>query len=161
MSAFPDWLASTAASDLIKNSPWIIPVVQTIHILTISLLVGVLIMFCMRLTGAVASPISPQQAKVRLFRWGTGALTILLLSGSILIVGEPQREFGNIFFWIKMCLILVGVLATIWMHAPARQNETNARGNAGVIYSTFLVAIVCAIMFAGRWIAYSGMPDGT
>ncbi len=34
-------------------------------------------------------------------------LAIMLFTGTVLIIGEPVREFTAISFWVKMCLVAI------------------------------------------------------
>ena len=79
--------------------------------------------------------------------WLRGALAVLLLTGLVLVIGEPAREFGATSFWLKMLFIgLAGMLNAQIGRAP---QAPAARGKAFA-----LILVWCAIIFLGRAIAY-------
>ncbi|OOB22284.1 hypothetical protein A8F67_05200, partial [Burkholderia cenocepacia] len=52
------------------------------------------------------------QTQRRYGPWLTGALWVLLATGSLLVLAEPPREFDAISFWMKMALVaLIAILA--------------------------------------------------
>ena len=90
-----NWLSATPVSLLIQKVFWIIPTVQTVHILAISVVVASMAMFDVRLLGLAGKRHSVVSLSRRFFPWLWGALVVLALSGSILIIGEPKRALGN------------------------------------------------------------------
>ena len=47
------WIDSTAMSQMIQNTPWIVPTVQTVHILSISALMASMLMINLSLAGVI------------------------------------------------------------------------------------------------------------
>jgi hypothetical protein len=164
MLNFSHWLAATPASRTIQTVLWIIPTVQTIHILAVAMVVSAVGMIILRILGVAGRSQDVPQTARRFLPWIWSGLVVLAVSGATLIVGEPARDLNNPAFWTKMSLVALAIAVTlafqlslrrkapIWEDAPARP--------AGVNYlavATFLVW--CAIMVAGRWIAYVKVPD--
>jgi hypothetical protein len=153
---FCNWLGHTPVSELIKRIEWVIPSVQTVHILAIAVVMSSIVMFDARLLGIGARAQPVLDTAERYLPWVAGGVPVLFLSGLILIVGEPGRELLSAVFWLKMGL-LVGALvvtAVIWRlthtgRAYWEQHRALARAMA-------LVSLVLwiSIVTAGRWIAY-------
>ncbi len=82
---------------------------------------------------------------------------MLVLSGALMIVGEPIREFINAVFWIKMALVLIAILFAIWFHKSlVKRFAGTAEASAGAkLAGVLLVVLWCMIMTGGRWIAYN------
>lgn len=154
------WLADTRASDVIRDVTWIIPAVQTVHILAISAVVTAVMLIHLR-TFKLALSAEPRAEVARRFMpiiW-YGAL-VLLVTGVILIIGEPHRELVNPMFQIKMALLVVALaLTTVFQRFlqadPLYWDQTGARRVAAVMISAISLAVWIGIVFAGRWIAYA------
>src|ERR1700726_1436599 len=101
LEEFINWLGGTPASLVIQKVFWIIPMVQTVHILAISVVVASMAMFDLRLLGLAGKRHSVVSLSTRFLPWLWGALIVLAISGSILIVGEPKRALGNPAFVAK------------------------------------------------------------
>src|SRR3982074_3599265 len=102
LEEFIDWLGATSASLVIQKVFWIIPTVQTVHILAISVVLASMAMFDLRLLGVAGKRNSIASLSGRFMPWLWGALLVLAASGCILIIGEPKRSLGNGGFQLKM-----------------------------------------------------------
>ncbi|WP_404713736.1 DUF6644 family protein [Sphingomonas sp. MMS24-J13] len=141
---------------LIASHDWIIPSLQTIHILSVAVVLSGVLFINLRIAGLVEHG-QPIAAILDRYLWPvTIAVTVLAVTGALLIAGEPTRAIFRMIFWIKMALI-VAALGLTWSH---RAVFTLAPGGAiAVAPARKLVAIVAlalwlAVIVAGRWIAY-------
>lgn len=170
--ALTEWLRTTQLVELalwISNQPlsltigtnfWVIPILQTIHILAIATAFGSALMINLRILGLTGKSRTLTQTVRRFLPWIWWALLALALTGIGMILGEPVRELINPVFWIKMTLVIATILVTIGFQALARRNmarwEVGFDGRvalrAGAVGIIFLW---CAVMVAGRWIAYA------
>jgi hypothetical protein len=160
---FIQWLGATQASLVIQKVFWIIPTVQTIHILAISVVLASMAMFDLRLLGLAGTRHSVIALSGRFMPWLWGALIVLVISGSILIVGEPRRSLGNVFFQSKMCMLATAIAVTLGFQAVLKRDL--AAGSADLAPSHVAVAKIAGglslalwvgIAVAGRMIAYTG-----
>jgi hypothetical protein len=147
LDAFTAWLHATALSQTIQAVRWIVPLVQSIHIVMIGIVFVSSLMVCLRVLGRAGTDLSFDEVQRRFMPWIRGALAVLLATGIVLIIGEPAREFGATSFWLKMLLVVIaGGLNLSLARAPA---TSSARGRA-----IALVIVWVAIVFLGRAIAY-------
>ena len=57
VAKFCDWLSLTPVSQTIQNVEWIIPAVQSVHIIAIAIVMSSMIMVDLRLMGLGSEPI--------------------------------------------------------------------------------------------------------
>ena len=160
MMAFTTWLGATSASHFISNAVWIVPFMQIIHLLCLSVVVAANAMLNLRLLQVLHHPLSIATMARRFLPWIWGMLVVLLLTGMTLIVGEPQRELLNNTFWIKMALIAGALLLSFVLSRTLDHDEewwsmhrgrkSMARAVAVVSMGAWIGIVVC-----GRWIAYT------
>jgi hypothetical protein len=141
-----DWISSTPPSQLLQTVNWIIPVVQSIHILAIAVVMSSVLLINLRVVGILGHGERLSVFTHRYLPWVWVALAVLLISGTTLIVGEPRRELLNSIFWIKMSLLVGVVLITLTIQ--------HSVGTLAWIALGFWVGII----FCGRWIAYTYEP---
>ena len=156
---FVSWLAETPMSTLIQNVAWIIPTVQTIHILCVAIVMSSMAMIDLRLMGLGARSQSIPDMVTRFMPWVWTSLVILLLTGSILIIGEPARSLMNPAFILKMSMLICVIVVTLTLQGAIKKNvafwELSApRRNAAKLMALVSLLLLVAIVFAGRWIAY-------
>jgi hypothetical protein len=159
LSELSAWLEKTHLSQLIQSHEWVIPAVQSMHILAISMLAASALMINLRLLGLYAAdqPLNEVLARFLPFIWWP--LLVLLLTGMVMIIGEPPRSLKNPAFQLKMLLLLAALLVTaICQIAPRLQPAfgeiSTGRTVGAVILASTSIALWVGIIFAGRWIAY-------
>jgi hypothetical protein len=156
LASFCNWLSNTALSQAIQNTSWVIPGVQTVHIIAISVVMASAVMIDLRLLGVFSRTQSVRDVRQRFVPWIWGAVVILALSGALLIVGEPGRELLSDVFWLKMTLLVcaltvTGVFQYVADHVMGFWERRRAVASVLAIASLLLW---CGIVAAGRWIAY-------
>jgi len=80
---------------------------------------------------------------------------VLLATGLVMIIGEPDRTLSNVTFWIKMALVSVAFLASLALRKPLLDSTRAAREAPAKGLAWILLALWVAVIFCGRWIAYS------
>ena len=145
------WIDATPLSQAIQATSWVVPAVQTVHILAIAAL-----MINLRLANWVGRDQSLAQVSGRFSPVIWWALPVLLISGIFLIIGEPARALKNNIFQIKMLLVISAVFVTWFFAAPLKKNPAHwdARAGVGMLVALVSSALWVGIIFAGRWIAY-------
>jgi hypothetical protein len=150
------WLSETGLSMWIVTHFWAIPIIQVFHILAISASFASILMINARMFGIAGSSSMADTANryVRVLWW---ALAVLVITGFLMIVGEPVRELINPIFWIKMGLVVFGVLIAIWFHKGVLRHVAGGREIVAADKATgvFLILLWMVIMLCGRWIAYA------
>lgn len=155
MHGLSEWLYGTALSSAIRDHDWVVPVVQSIHIIAIAVVMGAALVTELRVLGIVAPDESLTVVAQRYLPWMWRALAVLLATGLVMIVGEPDRTLINVTFWIKMALVSVAFLASLALRKPLL-DSTRAAGEAPAKGLAWILLVLwVAIIFCGRWIAYS------
>jgi hypothetical protein len=156
--AFSEWLAATAVSNQIRAAAWIIPTVQSVHIVAICVVIASALLLNLRLLGAARGEV-PLAAYVRRYvPWLGCAVLVLLLSGLTLIVSEPGRTLGNWVFWTKMTLVGTGVCLTTVSAVPVRRDsfywDKGSRRRLAGVLAVVALGVWIGVVICGRWIAY-------
>lgn len=151
------WLETLPLHDAMQSDQWIVPTVQTIHILAIGFVFSSSLILSLRALAVSGIEWSPAQWGHRLNRWVGWSLLVLLISGSILIVGEPARSLLSPVFQIKMVLVAAAGLLS-WALAARLQRVDGPGHVAGPQRGLALLIVLLwmAVISCGRWIAYYG-----
>jgi hypothetical protein len=154
---FSKWLASTSLSQTIQTTGGIIPALQTIHILCVAVVFTSAVLVDFRIWRLFERDVPLPQVARRFLPSIWPVLVILLLTGALLIIGEPRRSLLNATFYIKMSLLLGAIVLTAGLQGSIalRPSFWQNRRPAGRALATLSILIWCGILFAGRWIAYT------
>jgi hypothetical protein len=154
------WLSETWPSVLIQtHNGWMIPTIQSIHIAGIGIVLTSVFMMDMRILGLAGKDQTLRQTTKRFGPWLMWALVALLVTGALMVIGEPVRELVTVSFWLKMFLIIVGtVVAAIFLRTlrnnEQRWEDTITKRLSIKLMAIFTLLIWLAIIVLGRMIAY-------
>jgi len=157
---FCKWLAATPLSETIQTTGWIIPALQTIHILAVAVVFSSAMLVNLRIWRLLQRDVPVSDVARRFLPAIWLVLIILLITGGLLIVGEPRRSLLNTTFYFKMAFLTLAVLLTIglqWSLAAAPENLNNKPGRRIAVQLAAVASTLvwCGVLFAGRWIAYT------
>jgi len=160
LSELSKWLAATPLSHTIQTTSWFIPTIQIIHILGVAVLFSSAVLVDLRIWRLLERDIPLAQVARRFLPPIWPVLLILLITGSLLIVGEPRRSLLNSTFYLKMALLAVAIMLTAGLQrsissSPNSWAKDRGRRLAARFAATASIALWCGILFAGRWIAYT------
>jgi len=158
LHAFCEWLSQTPLSQIIQNISWIIPSVQSVHILCIAIVMSSAFMVDLRLLGVIGRDQPTAGYTSRFLTWIWPTLVVLLISGSILIIGEPTRSLENPAFQTKMVLLILAMTTTLVLQRPTFKDpaywELSGHRIPARVLAVVSLLLWTGIVFAGRWIAY-------
>lgn len=160
LSEFSKWLAATPLSHIIQTTKWVIPALQTIHILSVAVVFSSAVLVDLRLWRLLNRDMPLPEVARRFLPTIWPVLLVLLITGSLLIIGEPKRSLLNSAFYLKMALLAAAIVLTAWLQwslssSPNFWDKDLGRRMAGQLAATLSILVWCGILFAGRWIAYT------
>lgn len=136
------------------------PIVQTIHILSVTALMASVVFVNLRVLGLAVPSQHLAEMLRRLMPWTWTALSLLLLSGSVFVLALPNRYLHNPVLGIKISMLIPAVVLAV-VFARLGSRDTNSwdaslprKRRAKVMASVSLVLWVMVVL-AGRWIAYA------
>jgi hypothetical protein len=155
---FCQWIERSPLGTGVRDSVWIFPVVESIHILGIVLLFFTAALVDLRVLGTGFLRRRPlAEVAVVLLPWMWRAVVLVIVTGILLFSSEAASKcYESKAFYAKMALIVIAVVNAAFSgmalkHRATHQGEAPARMKTMAVIS--LVAWAGAV-FAGRAIAY-------
>ena len=153
------WLYASSFATAIRESQYGFPIIETLHVLGITVLVGTVAIVDLRLLGVVMKrePVSKVLEQVLPLTW-CGFL-IQSCSGSLLLFSKAAEYYWNPIFRIKLVLLLLAGLNPLIFHSTiyrsvAIWSESRVTPIRAKLAGAFSLTIWSAIIVAGRAIAY-------
>lgn len=110
------WIQDTQVGTTIHESIVIYPVVLAVHVLTLTVSVGTLVWFDLRLLGITmrSQPIS--EVYRQLMPWMLSGFSVMFLTGGLLFWALAAKLYGNVYFQIKLIALLLAGLNALMYH---------------------------------------------
>ncbi len=131
MLEFAEWLQATPFSVAIQSTLWVTPLVQTIHIMMIGIVFVSMLIVALRVLGHIRADEPLADVWRRFAPWFWSALCVMAATGVVLTISEPIREFTALSFWLKMALLVIGIVSALSFGRVIR--AATGRGESGFV----------------------------
>lgn len=154
--AFFTWCETSWIGQGIRDSQWLFPVIESAHLLALSVIGGAILAVNLSLLGFALRPRSAAQVWRETLPWFAGSLAVMLCSGALMFTSEAGKLYYHEAFWVKIGALLAAlaftatVLRRTALADPDRVSPLRSRSVA--LLSLLLWSVVGA---GGRWIGFS------
>ncbi|TLU96929.1 hypothetical protein FEM55_03015 [Dyadobacter sediminis] len=152
------WLERSSWAVHIRQSLWLYPALEIVHITGIALLVGAAFLFDLRLLG-FSKNLPVRDLANHLLPWSRKGLWLIVPSGILLFITNAETLGKDPTFWLKMLLLAVAGLNALVFHQivyppkfrlqPEKQLPLSAKVSASISIMVWIAVIAC-----GRLLAY-------
>lgn len=149
------WLEGSVWGTAIRQSSWLYPALEIVHIIGITVLVGAAFLFDLRLLGFSKS-LSLSAMASHLLPWSRRGLLLVLPSGVLLFISNAETLATDRIFWIKMTLLILAALnATLFQSVIFKSLKGgNGVSTAGKMIAGISITLWIAVITCGRLLAY-------
>lgn len=158
---FLDWLESTDIALLVQQSAWAFPTAEILHVISICLVYGVIVIVDLKLIGVAGKNQTYSNLARESLRWCWLGFVIAVISGGVLFISQANAYFDNTAFKVKMLfIVLAGINMLIMEFITSKDSSIwekngveipmNARV-AGFLSLSFWTIVI----FCGRWIGFT------
>ena len=156
---FCEWLGNTPGSIALHESQYMFLVVLTVHVLTLTVFVGTMVMIDLRFLGLTMRRVPASQVIARLLPWSAAGFAVMVTSGALLFYSAPLMRYENVFFRLKMGALLLALVNAALFHATAYRRiadwDLDALPPRGVrLFGGVSLFLWAFVLTAGRMMAY-------
>ncbi len=148
--------ASLPLAQALREGAWLYPVVETLHIIGFTVLVGAVAMFDLRVLGFGRQ--LPVKALARhLLPWSAGSMLLIVPTGLLLFVADPLALLANRVFLLKLGLLVLAGMNALAFHAgPYRQADAwpERAPPRAMLHALLSLALWFSVIACGRLLAY-------
>ena len=162
MAAWEAFIRGTALHVFVRTyEPWLWPLCETLHYLGLSLLIGTVGLFDLRILGLAKG--IPPEAIHRLIPWGIGGYVVNILTGTLFFVGHPDQYFYNDAFRFKFAFMaLAGINVLVFYSAAYREVHALGAGADAPLRAKVITGISLgswvAVLICGRLLTFFRPP---
>jgi hypothetical protein len=153
---FFQWCETTALGQIIRDSQWLFPVIESVHLIALAAIGGAVLVVDLRMLGAGIRRRSVAEVAREAHPWLIASLVVMIVTGVSLFLSEAVKCYYSQAFWVKMTTLPVAILFALTVRrrvaaADDRQIPPLARGAVAVVS----LALWFTVAAAGRWIGFS------
>ncbi len=153
------WLQNTPWATGLRQSDILFPLIEGSHILALSLSVGLIFLFDLRLLGWSFRSETVSKMMHQVMRWAVPGFAIMFVTGGLLFFAQAEKAYTNTYFRVKMLLLVfLGVNALVYqvkfypsMAEWDLSDSIPSGARATALFSVFFWMVVIA---CGRLMAY-------
>jgi hypothetical protein len=150
-----EWLEQSWLGSLIRDSVWVFPVLEAIHLLGLGLLGGALLLLDLRMLG-IGLTRQPIAGLARALRpWLLGALATMLATGVPLFLSEAVKCYHNPAFRVKILTLPLALGYTFLVRGRAVRSDALETGARSRLIAFGSLGLWFTVAAAGRWIGFS------
>jgi hypothetical protein len=148
-----EWFQRTAVGVGIRQSTWLFPVIEAIHLVAFALLAGALFMLDLRLLGLGLTAQAPSAVERQTRPWFIAGFGTMVVTGTLLFLSEAIKLHGKEAFWVKLTALAAALVFTFTLRNPAARRDICGAGAKAVALVS--MALWLTVAAAGRWIGFS------
>jgi hypothetical protein len=157
--AMMTWLEHRPFAIAIAESTWLFPIVETVHVLALTVVVGSVAMMDLRLLGVGSKDRAASEVISSSLPWAWSAFAVAFGAGSMMFSSKAATYYVNVPFRIKMlCLALAAVNMLFFHFFTARGMAAWDRGTpprAARLAAACSLTLWVVIVATGRWIGFT------
>ena len=153
---FFQWCEATAFGTVIRESPWAFAVIESVHLLGLSVIGGAVLLVDLRLLGFGLRSQRVTDLAREAQPWFNVSLLVMLATGVCLFFSEPTKCYYSTPFWVKMTSLFLAITFTFTVRRRALRADTAVAPAWGKLVALISLALWFGVGAGGRWIGFSG-----
>lgn len=154
------WLESGPISGAVRESSWVFPAIESVHVIAITLVVGSILIVDLRVLGWASRKERVTEVAGAILPWTWGVFGVAALSGFTLFAAKAHTYFDNAPFQTKMALMGAAFINMLVFHlVPFRSVDSWDIGGpapwAAKLACGVSLTLWVLIVAMGRWIGFS------
>lgn len=153
-------LQSTSLATAIREDGRSFPLIECVHVLAISFVVGTVAMVDLRLLGVASRTRAVTRLTREILPWTWGGFVVALITGSLMFSSAAVKYFGNIPFRLKFVIMVLAGINMLVFHAATQRSVAHWDEHPSPPLGAKVaggLSILCwlGVIAAGRWIGFS------
>ena len=154
---FFTWLEQSTLGELAKSYGGVYAMAQSLHLLSLALLGGTVLMSDLRLLGVIMRDVPSAVVTEAAHQWFKLALAGMVASGIFMVAGVATKAYYNEFYFAKMVALLVGIVFVFAIKHPLlRTRHEQIRPWLLKLVALASLTVWFTVAACGRWIGFSG-----
>jgi hypothetical protein len=153
---FFEWCEATRLGAAVRESTWLFPAIEAVHLLGLAMIAAAVLVVDMRLLGLGLRD-QPVVVLARDARpWFAGSVAVMLVTGGLLFLAESVKCYYSFAFWVKMWSLALALLFTVTVRRRVVAEGSDVGPAAQKAAALASLCLWAGVAWGGRWIGFSG-----
>jgi Family of unknown function (DUF6644) len=150
------WIQFSPPLVAMRSSPWLFPIIASIHLMGLTLIGGAVLVGDLRLLGFGLSRQPVALVARDAERWLIAGLLIMVPTGILQFMCFATKYYYLRFFWVKMAALFLVLVFTFSARRKitATADETPLRPGRSRLAALVSLSLWTTIAIGGRWIGF-------
>lgn len=148
------WCDATWLGETIRGSRIYFPVIETFHLLALTLLLGAVLVLNLRLCRLMMTNQPVKQVAADLSPWTLWSLAVILVSGILLFLSEAMKCYASVPFQVKMVFLFAALTFHFTIHRSVRNSDREPGLALGAIIGVVNIFLWLGVGLGGRGIGF-------
>lgn len=138
-----------------RDSPWLFPVIATIHLMGLAVIGGAVLVVDLRLLGLGLRGQPVAELAQDAERWLLRGLVVMVATGILLFMCFATKYYYLTFFWVKMAALALVVVFTFSVRRRVAMAEETVRSPTGdKVVALVSLSLWTTVAIGGRYIGF-------
>jgi hypothetical protein len=144
-----EWVDALPSSIALRESIYGYTVLLTVHVVSMCVFAGLVIMMDLRLAGFGNKQTPISEIQKRLFPWQMVGMVGSAVTGLLLFYGQPMRYYGKAFYWTKIAMMVLAGLNAMYFHLTTYRSVAQWDTNPRPPFQSRIAGVVSLVLWAG------------
>ena len=153
------WPISAAMRGELPGSEWLFPIIETLHVMALTIVVGSIAMVDLRLLGIASRDSAVSRLSAEVLPWTWTAWVVAAVFGTLMFMAKAGTYAGNLQFLLKFACMGLAALNMLVFHFGVyrevmRWDEAEPPTSAKMAGALSLL-LWAGVVFFGRWVGFT------
>jgi hypothetical protein len=154
-------IEGTPIATAVRESTWLFPTIESLHVLSITLVVGTIMIVDLRLINVAGRRRPVSELMRETLPWTWGAFVCAVITGSLLFSSSARKYAHNWQFEVKMLMLLLAGINMAIFHLGSSYrsislwDRKDMTPNPARLAGGISLAIWVTVVALGRWIGFA------
>jgi hypothetical protein len=159
LTAIEGWPISAALRGEIPGTEWLFPIIETLHVMALTIVVGSIAMVDLRLLGITSrnSPVSRLSNEVLPWTWTAWAAAAVF--GTLIFMAKANTYAGNLQFRLKFACMGLAAANMLIFHFGAYRRvaywDLGVPPGSAKVAGALSLLLWIGVVFFGRWVGFT------
>ncbi len=163
IDAFLKVIEASRFATTIRDSIWMFPIIESIHVISFTLVVGTIAVIDLRLLGLASTQRSFQRMASDILKWTWAAFALTVATGLTMFSTNARIYYHNPFFRTKMLLLVLAGVNMLFFEMTAGRtvsqwDKARSAPRAGKAVAVLSLTLWIGVIFMGRIIGFTTHP---